>query len=106
MATGTSRALPVPKPTWPAPSPITTSAANERFLPPLTTFVTRFIEMTWSVRSSPCDGILCLGCRIAHLRKLPLGRGLRAFLRLAAFRLLFFALVLVHARLARRGPPG
>src|SRR5215213_713750 len=99
MATGTSRALPVPKPTWPAPSPITTSAANERFLPPLTTFVTRFIEMTWSVRSSPCAGILCLGCRIAHLSETTSGRGLFAALGGLVFA---FALVLVEARLARR----
>src|SRR5215207_1109550 len=100
MATGTSRALPVPKPTWPAPSPMTTSAANERFLPPLTTFVTRFIEMTWSVRSSPCAGILCLGCRIAHLSETTSGRGLFAALRGSLF--FAFALVLVQARLARR----
>src|SRR5215212_5845583 len=98
MATGTSRALPVPKPTWPAPSPMTTSAANERFLPPLTTFVTRFIWMTWSVRSSPCAWILCLGCRIAHLSETTSGRGLFAALRGSLF---LFALVLVEARLAR-----
>src|SRR3712207_877960 len=35
-------------------------------------------------------------------RKLPLGRGLCAFLSLAAFGLFFCALVLVQARLARR----
>src|SRR5690349_1618277 len=46
IARGTSRALPVPKPTCPPSSPTTTSAANERFLPPLTTLVTRLMEMT------------------------------------------------------------
>src|SRR6266404_6541694 len=64
IAKGTSRALPVPKPTWPPSSPTTTSAANERFLPPLTTLVTRLIEITWSFRSSPCAVILCFGCLI------------------------------------------
>src|SRR2546425_2650127 len=33
--------------------PTTTSAANDRFFPPLTTLVTRLIEMPWSFRSSP-----------------------------------------------------
>src|SRR6185436_4209656 len=55
IASGTSRALPVPKPTWPPSSPTTTRAANDIFLPPFTTLVTRLIEMTWSFRSSPCD---------------------------------------------------
>src|ERR1035438_6542942 len=49
MACGTSFALPDPKPTTAAEgSPTTTSAANDMFLPPLTTFVTRLIETTWS----------------------------------------------------------
>src|SRR6185503_3089009 len=67
IAKGTSRALPVPKPTCPPSSPTTTSAANERFLPPLTTFVTRLMEITWSFRSSPCAGIRCFGCLITIL---------------------------------------
>src|SRR6266852_4521350 len=67
IARGTSRALPVPKPTCPPSSPTTTSAANERFLPPLTTFVTRLMEITWSFRSSPCAGMRCLGCLITIL---------------------------------------
>ena len=46
IASGTSRALPVPNPTWPDSSPTTTSAANDRFFPPFTTLVTRLIEMT------------------------------------------------------------
>src|SRR3984893_2501444 len=51
IAAGTSLALPVPKPTIFAPgSPTTTSAEKLRFLPPLTTFVTRLIETTCSLR--------------------------------------------------------
>src|SRR5262245_7348097 len=52
MAEGTSLALPTPKPTTPWPSPTTTSALKLRFLPPLTTFVTRLIETTVSLISS------------------------------------------------------
>ena len=54
IAEGTSFALPMPKPTTPWPSPTTTSALKLRFLPPLTTFVTRLIETTVSLMSS-CD---------------------------------------------------
>src|SRR5687768_1751677 len=52
MAEGTSFALPMPKPTTPWPSPTTTSALKLRFLPPLTTFVTRLIDTTVSLMSS------------------------------------------------------
>ncbi len=52
IADGTSFALPTPKPTTPWPSPTTTSALKLRFLPPLTTFVTRLIETTVSLMSS------------------------------------------------------
>src|SRR5439155_1977060 len=55
IADGTSFALPTPKPTTPWPSPTTTSALKLRFLPPLTTFVTRLMETTVSLMSS-CDG--------------------------------------------------
>src|SRR5260370_33530888 len=51
MAMGTSRALLMPKPAWPRLSPITTSAEKLRFLPPLTTLVTRLMAMTSSLRS-------------------------------------------------------
>ena len=54
MAEGTSFALPTPNPTTPWPSPTTTSALKLRFLPPLTTFVTRLMFTTVSFRSS-CD---------------------------------------------------
>ena len=43
IAGGTSRALPVPKPTLPAPSPATTTAEKEKFLPPFTTLATRLM---------------------------------------------------------------
>src|SRR5262245_17448362 len=52
IAEGTSFALPTPKPTTPWPSPTTTSALKLRFLPPLTTFVTRLIDTTVSLISS------------------------------------------------------
>ena len=51
MATGTSFALPAPKPTRPLPSPTTTSAEKQKFLPPLTTLVTRLMWTTWSINS-------------------------------------------------------
>src|SRR5687767_1403662 len=54
IAEGTSLALPTPKPTTPWPSPTTTRALKLRFLPPLTTLVTRLIETTVSLISS-CD---------------------------------------------------
>src|SRR5579871_6541228 len=51
IAAGTSFALPVPNPTIFAPgSPTTTSAEKLRFLPPLTTLVTRLIETTCSFK--------------------------------------------------------
>jgi hypothetical protein len=49
IAAGTSLALPDPKPTLPLPSPTTTSALKLKFLPPLTTFVTRLIWTTLSI---------------------------------------------------------
>src|ERR1700681_229177 len=51
MAMGTSRALPMPKPACPWLSPTTTSAEKLRFLPPLTTLVTRLMAMTSSFSS-------------------------------------------------------
>src|ERR1700726_3488914 len=50
MAMGTSRALPMPKPALPFWSPTTTSAEKLRFLPPLTTLVTRWMATTWSFK--------------------------------------------------------
>src|SRR5919202_5397790 len=66
IADGTSFALPTPKPTTPWPSPTTTSALKLRFLPPLTTFVTRLIETTVSLISS-CDGSIRSRVRIRLL---------------------------------------
>src|SRR5436190_3975860 len=73
IALGTSFALPVPKPTWPASSPTTTSAANDKFLPPLTTLVTRLIEINWSLRSKPLAEILCFLVAIVRSCLLCLG---------------------------------
>src|SRR5437763_16619103 len=70
MAAGTSLALPEPKPTRPFPSPTTTRALKLKFLPPLTTLVTRLIWTTLSIiplsllssrsrrspRGEPCPG--------------------------------------------------
>src|SRR5580692_5273971 len=50
MAMGTSRALPMPKPALPFWSPTTTRAEKLRFLPPLMTFVTRWMATTWSFK--------------------------------------------------------
>src|SRR6267154_6452573 len=86
IACGTSLALPAPWPTTAADgSPTTTSAANERFLPPLTTLVTRLMATTWSFSwYEPASsfliivGILTLVSCIAYrLLTLPLGAGLR-----------------------------
>src|SRR5215204_4606125 len=66
IAEGTSFALPMPKPTTPWPSPTTTRALKLRFLPPLTTFVTRLIETTLSLMSS-CDGSIRSRVRIPLL---------------------------------------
>src|ERR1700679_1148976 len=55
IACGTSLAFPERNPTTPADaSPTTTSAANDMFLPPLTTLVTRLIETTSSLRLRRC----------------------------------------------------
>src|SRR5271167_2895455 len=60
IATGTSRALPKPKPTRPAPSPTTVRAVKPNCLPPLTTFATRFTATSFSSRSSPDIGFSTL----------------------------------------------
>src|SRR6516164_3188388 len=70
IADGTSFAFPTPKPTTPCPSPTTTSALKLRFLPPLTTFVTRLIETTLSLMSS-CDGSIRSRVRIDDSREPP-----------------------------------
>src|SRR6266851_5006146 len=58
MAEGTSLALPTPNPTTLAEeSPTTTSAEKLRFLPPLTTLVTRLIDTTCSFKLSDCGSI-------------------------------------------------
>src|SRR5690554_5260405 len=51
IASGTSVALPVPKPTLPCLLPTTTSAAKRKRRPPLTTLVTRLIATTSSSKT-------------------------------------------------------
>ena len=52
IASGISAALPKPAPTCPLPSPTTTKAVKRKLRPPLTTFVTRLIDTTFSVNSN------------------------------------------------------
>src|SRR5262252_7044804 len=66
IADGTSFALPIPKPTTPWPSPTTTRALKLRFLPPLTTFVTRLMETTVSLISSCAGSIRSLVFMCVH----------------------------------------
>src|ERR1700751_5692864 len=66
MAMGTSRALPMPNPACPWLSPTTTSAEKLRFLPPLTTFVTRLMAITSSFRS---EGLTSNKRRTARLSR-------------------------------------
>src|SRR6185312_4754327 len=70
IAEGTSFALPTPKPTTPWPSPTTTSALKLRFLPPLTTLVTRLMLTTVSFRSS-CDASIFSLVSIIKIRVCP-----------------------------------
>src|SRR4029077_6281412 len=51
MASGTSRALPCPKPTRPRWSPTTTSAAKPKRRPPFTTLATRLMCTSLSTNS-------------------------------------------------------
>src|SRR5690349_12510522 len=51
IASGTSLALPRPTPTWPLPSPTTTSAEKLNRRPPFTTLATRLMLTTRSLRS-------------------------------------------------------
>src|SRR5215470_17563874 len=55
MASGTSRALPWPKPTRPFWSPTTTSAAKPKRRPPFTTLATRLMWTSLSVNSLSCS---------------------------------------------------
>ena len=65
MADGTSLALPIPNPTTPWPSPTTTSALKLRFLPPLTTFVTRLMDTTVSFSSISAASIFSRVCTMS-----------------------------------------
>src|SRR5262249_14945327 len=68
IASGTSWALPRPTPTWPRPSPTTTSAVNENRRPPLTTLATRLIETTRSFSSSTLGSILASATQYLPLK--------------------------------------
>src|SRR5581483_8058879 len=61
IASGTSRALPWPKPTRPFWSPTTTSAAKPKRLPPLTTLATRLICTSLSENSLSLCGLRATG---------------------------------------------
>src|SRR4029077_15267058 len=67
LASGTSRASPTPTPTCPCPSPTTTSAVKENRRPPLTTFATRLMATTRSVRSSALASIRASATRCSSL---------------------------------------
>ncbi|AAO37043.1 ribosomal protein [Clostridium tetani E88] len=58
IASGISIDLPIPTPTWPFSSPTTTRALNLKFLPPLTTLATLFINTTFSFKSKVLGSIL------------------------------------------------
>src|SRR3989338_1848733 len=57
IASATSFALPYPYPTLPFPSPMTSRAENDIFLPPLVTLATRFMLNTFSLNCFSC--LLC-----------------------------------------------
>src|SRR5205809_799 len=58
IASGTSLALPSPKPTCPLPSPTTTSALKLKRRPPFTTFATRLMWTTFSFSSTPWASVM------------------------------------------------
>src|SRR6187455_357112 len=72
IASGTSRALPWPKPTRPFSSPTTTSAAKPKRRPPFTTLATRLMWTSLSMNS--------LGSSRSRERERSRSRGSRAIL--------------------------
>src|SRR3989338_6972624 len=65
-ATGTSLDLPLPIATRPSPSPTTAKAAKPMMRPPLTTLVTRFTEIIFSIKpSSRCSCCCIFPCDLA-----------------------------------------
>src|SRR5438552_2787108 len=58
IASGTSLALPSPKPTCPFWSPTTTSALKLKRRPPFTTFATRLMWTTFSFSSTPWASVM------------------------------------------------
>src|SRR5205823_4791425 len=74
IASGTSFALPSPKPTRPLPSPTTTKALKLNRRPPFTTLATRLMWTTFSFSSTPCASRMTrrgpleeLGCGMVDL---------------------------------------
>src|SRR5438094_205762 len=74
IASGTSFALPSPKPTRPLPSPTTTKALTLNRRPPFTTLATRLMWTTFSFSSTPCASRMTrrgpleeLGCGMVDL---------------------------------------
>src|SRR5512132_4080522 len=67
MASGTSFALPRPTPTWPAPSPTTTSAEKLNRRPPFTTLATRLM---WTTLSWSSSSFALMGVAIRNLESL------------------------------------
>src|SRR6267142_4028831 len=80
IASGTSRALPWPKPTLPFSSPTTTSAAKPKRRPPFTTLATRLMWTSLSLnslsrsslcRSRPCSRAITI-IRSGYRFRLPI----------------------------------
>src|SRR3712207_627629 len=71
IASGTSRALPWPKPTRPRWSPTTTRAAKPKRRPPLTTFATRLMWTSLSTNSLSRFSSRCSRCPDRSLCAMP-----------------------------------
>src|SRR5712671_4812353 len=77
IASGTSRALPWPKPTRPFSSPTTTSAAKPKRRPPFTTLATRLMWTSLSVNSLSRSSL----CRCSRSRAIELIRSVIGLIR-------------------------
>ena len=72
IASGISAAFPRPAPTCPLPSPTTTKAVKRKLRPPLTTFVTRLIDTTFSSSSNWLASIIvCFMCSFPSFLRIP-----------------------------------
>src|SRR5947199_392932 len=93
IASGTSFALPSPKPTRPLPSPTTTKALKLNRRPPFTTLATRLMWTTFSFSSTPGAGRVSAGAPApppsrSSASACPSRRRLARLARLAANRFL------------------